>query len=96
MSAPTSRIARRWIVAGRVQGVYFRAFTQDRARELGVAGWVRNLPDGRVECVAAGAPAALAALRAALEKGPPAARVTAVEECEWREPVTESELVVRR
>ena len=78
-----SRVARRFVVAGRVQGVYFRAFTQERARELGVAGWVRNLPDGRVECVAAGAPEAIARLRAVLEQGPPAARVVEVVEEPW-------------
>lgn len=43
------RVARRVVVTGRVQGVFFRASTRDRARDAGVAGWVRNRPDGAVE-----------------------------------------------
>ncbi|HUP22962.1 MAG TPA: acylphosphatase [Thermoanaerobaculia bacterium] len=83
MSGPLPRVATRFLVSGRVQGVYFRAFTRERARELGIDGWVRNLPDGRVECVAAGTPEDLACLRAVLELGPPAASVMAVEEGPW-------------
>ena len=54
-------IARRCLVAGRVQGVFFRASTRARAEALGVAGHARNLPDGRVEVLACGSstPAAL-------------------------------------
>lgn len=69
---------RRFLVSGRVQGVFFRASTCDTARALGVGGWVRNLPDGRVELVACGEPAQLDALTAWLWKGPPHARVDAV------------------
>ena len=47
-------IARRCHVSGRVQGVYFRASTWERARELGVTGYAKNLPDGRVEVLACG------------------------------------------
>jgi acylphosphatase len=96
VSAAAARIARRFVVAGRVQGVYFRAFTQARARELGLGGWVRNLHDGRVECVAAGGRDALGSLRAALESGPPAARVSAVEESAWEHDVPEAEFEIRR
>lgn len=48
------RSAIHFYVSGRVQGVYFRATTQATARQLGLTGWVRNLPDGRVEGVACG------------------------------------------
>jgi acylphosphatase len=83
MSGALPRLATRFLVSGRVQGVYFRAFTRERARELGIDGWVRNLPDGRVECVAVGSPEVLERLRAVLEHGPPAASVVAVEESPW-------------
>jgi acylphosphatase len=66
-------------VSGRVQGVYFRASTQETARGLGLAGWVRNLPDGRVELVAEGAPEAVDRLVTWLQEGPPAARVERVD-----------------
>jgi acylphosphatase len=68
----------RCVAAGQVQGVYYRAATAERARRLKLDGWVKNLPDGRVEVVAAGAPTALAALASWLWQGPPAARVEAV------------------
>jgi acylphosphatase len=71
-------IARRFLVSGRVQGVYFRASTRDRARSLGITGYARNLPDGRVEVLACGAPAPVEELCAWLWHGPPAARVDAV------------------
>ncbi|MBL9018178.1 MAG: acylphosphatase [Myxococcales bacterium] len=66
------------IVSGRVQGVSYRATTADEADGLGLTGWVRNLPDGRVELEAEGPDDAIAALLAWCAKGPPAARVTAV------------------
>ncbi|RME20621.1 MAG: acylphosphatase [Deltaproteobacteria bacterium] len=67
------------IVRGRVQGVWYRASTQTRARQLGLVGWVRNLPDGSVELVAEGPRAALDQLIAWCHDGPPDAVVTAVE-----------------
>ncbi len=68
----------RCIVAGRVQGVFFRESTRRKADELGVTGWVRNCRDGTVEVLASGDSTALAALRTWLVTGPPHARVTAV------------------
>ncbi len=67
------------VVSGRVQGVAFRAYTVDEARDLRLSGWVRNLPDGRVEAEAEGERPALEALVAFCRRGPPAARVEAVE-----------------
>lgn len=67
------------IVSGRVQGVNFRHYTVLTARELGVTGWVRNLPDGDVEVVAEGTRNQLSQVIAFLHKGPPAAHVTGVD-----------------
>lgn len=77
----------RYLVAGRVQGVYYRASTARAASELGMSGWARNLPDGRVEVVANGNAGAHEALAAWLWRGPPAARVDSVTAEEWTEDV---------
>jgi acylphosphatase len=71
-------------VTGRVQGVFFRASTAERARALALRGWVRNCADGSVEVAAAGPDDALAELVRWLWSGPPAARVASVatETCE--------------
>jgi acylphosphatase len=82
-----SRQAVRCVVAGRVQGVYYRAATAEQATRLQLDGWVKNLADGRVEVVAAGEPAAIAALTRWLWDGPPAARVDAVHIEEWKSDV---------
>jgi len=71
--------ARCYRVSGRVQGVGYRAAACARAGELGLHGWVRNLPDGRVEAWAEGTAAALADFEAWLAQGPAFARVTGVE-----------------
>lgn len=63
-------------VTGRVQGVFFRASTQDKAKELGLFGWAKNLPDGRVEVMAFGDKEKLLALYEWLKKGPERAEVT--------------------
>jgi len=72
----------RVVVKGRVQGVWFRDFTRRKARELGLVGWVRNLPDGTVEVRAAGSEETLRQLLDRLKVGPPGSRVESLEE-EW-------------
>jgi len=69
-------------IEGRVQGVGFRNFTQMRARQLGVTGWVRNEQDGSVRLEAEGPRAALDELLEAVHEGPRMARVESVE-AEW-------------
>jgi acylphosphatase len=73
------RIARRYILSGRVQGVGFRWFTETVASREGLHGWVRNLPDGRVEASAEGDADAIERFERALRQGPPGARVDDVE-----------------
>ena len=68
------------IVHGRVQGVFFRDWTVDTARPLGVTGWVRNLPDGTVEAHVEGEAEALGRMVAAMRQGPPRARVDRIDE----------------
>ena len=66
-----------------MQGVYYRAATVEQATRLALHGWVRNLPDGRVEAVAAGPIDALTEFASRLWLGPPAARVDSVLVEEW-------------
>jgi acylphosphatase len=66
-------------VSGDVQGVFFRYETRERARTRGLAGWVRNLPDGRVEAVFEGPEDAVKAMLDWCRQGPSGARVTEVE-----------------
>ena len=70
---------RKYLVGGRVQGVGFRIFVAREASALGLAGWTRNLPDGRVEVVASGKEATLDQLKQALGRGPRLAVVTGLE-----------------
>ena len=67
------------IVSGRVQGVFFRSRTASEARMRGVAGWVRNLPDGRVEAVFEGNEEAVEEMISFCKQGPPKALVKNVE-----------------
>ena len=63
-------VARRFVISGRVQGVGFRFFTEDQARAEHLAGYVRNLPDGRVEVVAEGEEESVLRFERALHRGP--------------------------
>ncbi|NPA39374.1 MAG: acylphosphatase [Thermodesulfobacteria bacterium] len=73
-------------ISGKVQGVFFRAYTEEEAKKLGLKGWVRNLPDGRVEAVFEGDEKAIEEMIKWCHKGSPASRVEKVEVIE--EPYT--------
>ena len=75
-------ICRRSFVSGRVQGVFYRATCVRKAQEMGVTGFARNLPDGRVEVLACGEPSLVEAFVQWLWEGSPASKVTAVESTE--------------
>ena len=68
-------------ISGKVQGVFFRAFTRELARDLHLTGWVRNNSNGTVELVAQGDDEKLTKLKNKLQQGPPSARVGSVD-CE--------------
>jgi len=72
----------RFLVGGKVQGVFFRASTRDRAQALALRGFARNLPDGRVEVLAIGEDEAVEELAQWLHYGPPQARVDELERIE--------------
>ena len=78
----TERIARRYVIRGRVQGVGYRYFARDRAMELSVTGWVRNRDDGTVEALACGTAAQLDAFSGYLHQGPRFGDVRGVEQQE--------------
>lgn len=73
-----ANLAAHVLVRGRVQGVGFRAWVRRTARRLGLAGWVRNRPDGSVEAVFAGSGEAVAEMRWAIARGPASSRVDEV------------------
>jgi len=79
------------VIRGRVQGVGYRMWTEDQARERGLAGWVRNRRDGSVEAVFAGAPDTVHAMIEACRRGPDSARIDAVDV----HPAGPSELAMR-
>ena len=70
-----AEIARHVRLTGRVQGVFFRAWAQERARALGVTGWVRTCPDGRVEAQVEGDAQAVEQIIEKMRSGPPSAQV---------------------
>lgn len=72
------------IISGMVQGVFFRSRTQSRAKSLGITGWVKNLPDGRVEAVFEGKKEKVEKLIGWAKKGPVFARVNGIN-IEWQE-----------
>ncbi len=69
----------RAVISGRVQGVWFRGWTEREARKRRLAGWVRNCPDGTVEALFSGDPSEVDAMLEACRRGPPAAKVIAIE-----------------
>jgi len=73
------RLARRYLISGRVHGVGFRYFTEAAAAREGIHGVVRNLPDGRVEAVAEGEAESIERFERAIRHGPPGARVDHVD-----------------
>jgi acylphosphatase len=73
------RVARRYLISGRVQGVGFRYFTEAAAAREGLHGWVRNLPDGRVEIDVEGEAEAMERFERNVRHGPPGARVSDVQ-----------------
>lgn len=81
------KISMRFKVTGKVQGVWFRASTQEVANQLGLTGWAANLPDGSVEVIASGEKGKVNELHAWLKKGPELARVDEVqfEELSWKD-----------
>ena len=74
----SNKACRRYLISGKVQGVWFRGSTQQQALQLGVTGWVRNLPDGRVEALICGTEEQLEEMGDWLQHGPPGARVDSV------------------
>jgi len=70
----------RVVIRGRVQGVGYRAWTEYEARERGIAGWVRNRRDGSVEALFAGTQDDVHAMIEACRKGPPGARISAIDQ----------------
>ena len=68
------------VISGRVQGVGYRAWTEDEARERGIKGWVRNRRDGSVEALFAGAESDVRAMIDTCRRGPPGARIDAIDQ----------------
>ena len=78
-------VAKHLTIRGRVQGVGFRQYMADKARQFQITGWVRNRADGSVEAIIAGTPVAVNAMLERAQRGPPAASVTSVDVTDSRE-----------
>lgn len=91
-----AEVIRRALVSGRVQGVGYRMACAREAGRLDLAGYARNLADGRVEVVVRGGPEEVAALLAWCRLGPPGARVTEVAEAAFVAPPGQDEAVATR
>ncbi len=76
------------LISGRVQGVFFRAFTAETAQKFGLSGWVRNISRGRVEALLEGPRADIEKALRQLQEGPPASRVECID-VQWQEPTGE-------
>lgn len=87
------RVRARFMVSGRVQGVWFRAGTREVATRLGVGGWIRNLPDGEVEGAFEGPRSTVESALDWIRKGPPGAHV---EFCDviWEPPLGEDSFAI--
>lgn len=82
------------VISGKVQGVWYRAFTQNTAIRLGLSGWVKNLPEGRVEAVFEGRRESIEQALLACRNGPPGACVTDVAVA-WESPLAEQGFEIR-
>ncbi len=91
----SARTCRHYFVSGRVQGVFYRASTEETARKLGLSGWVRNLADGRVELVACGDRRQVELMEAWLGKGPAGAQVERVDVAELEDPPVFADFRIR-
>jgi acylphosphatase len=82
--------ARRIVISGKVQGVWYRAWTKNEATRRGLKGWVRNLSSGQVEALFAGPATVIEEMIDACRQGPPLAKVTGIERFEAEEPAESS------
>ncbi|OGY17756.1 MAG: acylphosphatase [Candidatus Chisholmbacteria bacterium RIFCSPHIGHO2_12_FULL_49_9] len=89
------RVRAQVVISGLVQGVFFRAYTQKEAQALGLSGWVRNLPDGRVEAAFEGEKTAVNEMIAWCWEGSPSAKVSKVD-VSWEKPEALRGFEVRR
>jgi acylphosphatase len=91
---PTAAVAAHVLIRGLVQGVGFRYFVQQKAQDVGLCGWVRNLPDGLVEAVAEGSESDLRTWIESLREGPTSGRVDNLQ-ITWNKPIQLTNFEVR-